>query len=69
LHVVQGEVAEDGAVEQVADQLLFGQVSEVFVAQLLLRGFEVGLQGLRLLLADALQVQRDDTRRRSGSCG
>ena len=61
LYIIQGEVAEDGAVEQVADYLLLGQACEIFRFQFLPGAFQVGLQVLGLTLTDALQVKRQGT--------
>ncbi|MGB2057719.1 MAG: hypothetical protein ACPHVS_00805 [Alcanivorax sp.] len=61
LHVIQDEITEDGAVEQITDYLLLGQARKVFRFQFLSGAFQIGLQGLGLTLANPLQVKRQGT--------
>ncbi len=61
LYIIQSEIAEYGAVEQVTDYLPLGQACEVFRFQFLSGAFQIGLQILGLTLTDALQVQRQSS--------
>ena len=61
LYIIQSEIAEYGAVEQVTDYLPLGQACEVFRFQFLSGAFRIGLQGLGLNLANHLQVKRQGT--------
>ncbi len=57
LHVVECEVAEDGAVEHVTHQLLLGEAGVVLGIQLGPGVFQAGFEIFRGLGANALQVQ------------